>query len=57
MRGPMPSQMPGLHAEQSVGLIPLSIREIFNVIKNDKAQTYKISVSYLEVSVSNLTAV
>lgn len=53
----MPSQMPGLHAEQSVGLIPLSIREIFNVIKNDKAQTYKISVSYLEVSVSNLTAV
>ena len=43
--------MKGLAKDQSVGLIPLSINEIFSVIKSDSARKYKISVSYLEVSV------
>jgi len=50
MRGPTPQQMKGLPKDQSVGLIPLSINEIFSFIKNDTARSYKISVSYLEVS-------
>ena len=33
------------------GLIPLSIAEIFDFIKNDAQRCYKVSVSYMEVSV------
>ena len=33
------------------GLIPLSIAEIFNFIKADTQRSYKVSVSYMEVSV------
>ena len=32
------------------GLIPLSVKEIFSLIKADPERKYKISVSYLEVS-------
>ena len=36
------------------GLIPLSIQEIFRVIKSEeKVKQYKISVSYMEVSIFN----
>ena len=49
--------MKGLAKDQSVGLIPLSINEIFSVIKSDSSRKYKISVSYLEVSVEILTAI
>lgn len=39
------------------GLIPLSVKEIFAVIKADPERKYKISVSYLEVSPFFLTAI
>ena len=38
-----------------LGLIPLSIIEIFDVIKKDTANDYKVSVSYMEVSWTGLT--
>ncbi len=56
MRGPTPQQMKGLPKDQSVGLIPLSINEIFAHIQSDTTRQYKISVSYLEVSSLVLTA-
>jgi len=31
------------------GLIPLSIAEIFDFIKNDTERSYKVSVSYMEI--------
>lgn len=34
------------------GLIPLSVREIFSVIRADTERNYKVSVSYLEVSLT-----
>ena len=36
--------------EHQEGLIPLSVKEIYNIIKNDQERTYNVSVSYLEVS-------
>lgn len=36
--------------EGLLGLIPLSIKEIFDFIKKDKENDYKVSVSYMEVS-------
>ena len=38
----------------AVGLIPLSVKQIFEYIGNDAQKTYKISVSYLEVNLPNL---
>ena len=35
---------------QDLGLIPLSIKEIFDYIKEDSERTYKVSVCYMEVS-------
>lgn len=37
-----------------LGLIPLSIKEIFDFIKKDAANEYKVSVSYMEVSKTGL---
>jgi len=51
MRGPTSS---GSKSSQAVGLIPLSIKEIFDFIEQDHLCKYKVSVSYLEVS--DLTA-
>ena len=36
--------------EQSLGLIPLSIEEVFEFIHKDTTREYQISVSYLEVN-------
>ena len=36
--------------EGQLGLIPLSVREIFDFIKKDVHNEYKVSVSYMEVS-------
>lgn len=38
-----------------LGLIPLSITEIFDVIEKDTANDYKVSVSYMEVSWTKFT--
>ena len=38
MRGPTPQQMKGLPKDQSVGLIPLSINEIFAYIQSDTSR-------------------
>ena len=35
-----------------LGLIPLSVKEIFDFIKKDGANDYKVSVSYMEVSLA-----
>jgi len=40
--------------EGQLGLIPLSVREIFTYIKKDTVNDYKVSVSYMEVSELNL---
>ena len=37
-------------AKGKVGLIPLSVKEIFKFIESDKDRSYKVSVSYMEVS-------
>ena len=36
-----------------VGVIPLSVKEIFDHITSDKDQQYKVTVSYMEVSISH----
>jgi hypothetical protein len=38
------------HDQKKIGLIPLSIKEIFDVIKADEGREYSITVSYLEVN-------
>ena len=45
----------GLHDKNSgkgvkVGLIPLSVKEIFDFIETDNTRSYKVTVSYMEVS-------
>lgn len=35
--------------EESVGLIPLSIKEIFKIVDQETDREYSINVSYLEV--------
>ena len=46
----------GLHGKSpskiKIGLIPLSVREIFDHIEIDKTRSYKVSVSYMEVSLT-----
>ena len=41
--------MRGYKEKNQLGLIPLSVYEIFRHIKADKAKEYRISVSYLEI--------
>ena len=41
--------------EGCMGLIPLSIREIFKRIEEDSGSEYAVSVSYMEVLISHLT--
>ena len=41
--------------DKSLGLIPLSIQEVFGYIESDKEREYEINVSYLEVCLSQLT--
>jgi hypothetical protein len=42
---------PNAHPKGSAeGLIPLSVKEIFDYIKKDSERKYCISVSYLEVN-------
>ena len=38
-----------------VGVIPLSVKEIFDYISSDKDQAYKVTVSYMEVSISHFS--
>ena len=38
---------------KEAGLIPLSIKEIFDVINQDLNSKYKVKVSYLEVSINS----
>ena len=46
MRGPSNSQsLDG----PNLGLIPLSIKEIFDFINNDQSCKYKVSVCYMEI--------
>ena len=46
--------MRGCSLKGHTGLIPLSIKEIFDTIERDTDHSYKVSVSYMEVSkVSN----
>ena len=40
-------------AQTKVGVIPLSVKEIFDHIATDKDQAYKVTVSYMEVSHPN----
>ena len=35
------------------GLIPLSIRQVFDYINQDKQRSYQVAVSYLEVSIAS----
>lgn len=35
--------------DKNLGLIPLSIQEVFSCIDNDQERDYEITVSYLEV--------
>lgn len=51
MRGPDPSKNISNESGQVFGLIPLSIKEIFTKIDHDEEKEYKVSVSYMEVSV------
>lgn len=37
-------------SKTKVGVIPLSVKEIFDHIAQDKDQAYKVTVSYMEVS-------
>jgi centromeric protein E len=41
--------------EKDPGLIPLSIKQVFDSINEDKERIYSISVSYLEVFVLSIT--
>lgn len=41
--------------EDNMGLIPLSVQQIFQDVAQDSERDYKITVSYLEVSLSPLT--
>ena len=43
--------MRGYPHKNQLGLIPLSVREIFDTISADESREYKISVSYIEVSI------
>ena len=43
--------MRGYPKKQQLGLIPLSIEEIFQTITADSARDYKVSVSYIEVRI------
>jgi hypothetical protein len=43
--------------EGQLGLIPLSIKEIFSVVEKDQEHEYKISVSYIEVSINNILTI
>ena len=45
--------MRGYPHKNQLGLIPLSVREIFDTIGADESREYKITVSYIEVSISN----
>ena len=36
--------------DKEMGLIPLTIQQVFDYINNDALRSYSISVSYLEVS-------
>ena len=54
MRGPSEQQLKFVVPEQSMGLIPLSIKEIFDYVKADIQRKYKITVQYLEVSLLTL---
>ena len=42
--------MRGYPHKNQLGLIPLSVKEIFDHIAQDKDQAYKVTVSYMEVS-------
>ena len=44
--------MRGYKEKNQLGLIPLSVAEIFRHINQDKTKEYRISVSYLEVRYS-----
>jgi hypothetical protein len=46
MRGPSLKEK----KSQQEGLIPLSVKEIFECVSKDSSSEYKITVSYLEVS-------
>lgn len=43
--------MRGYPDKGQLGLIPLSVKEIFETIEADKSREYKVSVSYIEVSI------
>lgn len=43
--------MRGYPDKGQLGLIPLSVKEIFDTIEADKSREYKVSVSYIEVSI------
>ena len=42
--------MRGYPHKNQLGLIPLSIKEIFDTIQADDTREYNVSVSYIEVS-------
>ena len=42
--------MRGYPQKDQMGLIPLSVQEIFQAIDSDSQRDYKVSVSYMEVS-------
>ena len=46
--------MRGSPEKNQLGLIPLSIKEIFDSIEMDTTRDYKVSVSYMEVSGENI---
>ena len=46
--------MRGSPEKNQLGLIPLSIKEIFDSIAMDTTRDYKVSVSYMEVSIPNI---
>ena len=39
--------------DRSLGLIPLSIHQVFDYIQKDQDRDYEITVSYLEVRISD----
>lgn len=44
--------MRGSPKKNQMGLIPLSVKEIFQTITADSSREYKVSVSYIEVSIN-----
>lgn len=38
-----------LGTQEVPGILPCAVRDIFNGIKNDKENSYTVSVSYLEI--------